>query len=237
MPAAGKPVAYKHMSDTWPRTVPDLVRAWVPGYALSRGLPPAVEEPWGARLDVGLPHHRARHVLPDADEITVRKAAAHIEAAGEPCVWLKTCLPDETAAGWLGAQWTSNSPGFLMSTAVQPREATAAVPVPAGYALVSGSQHGVTEVRLVTPDGTVAATGQMALGRGAATAVIDQIETDPDHRRRGLGSVVVRTLIGAAAGAGATDAVLCASVEGRGLYEALGWRTRAPFTSFIHRAM
>lgn len=223
------------MSDMWTDDVPGLIRCWAAGYALSRDLPPPDEEPWGLRLDVGLPHQRARHVLPDADEVTVRKVAQHIEDAGEPCVWIKTGLPNATVAALLGPDWTPNDPGYLMSTPVRSREP--APPPPAGYTAVQGSQHGVTRIRLLTPDGTEAASGQVALGRGATVAVVDRIETHPDHRRRGLGSVVVRTLTAAAASAGAGHAVLSASPEGRALYTALGWRFLGPFGSFIHRAL
>uniref|UniRef100_UPI000AC6FF97 GNAT family N-acetyltransferase n=1 Tax=Streptomyces sp. NRRL B-24085 TaxID=1709476 RepID=UPI000AC6FF97 len=75
----------------------------------------------------------------------------------------------------------------------------------------------------------LAARGQTA--PTGATAVFDRIETAPAHRRRGLGSVVMRTLQGAAAAAGARTGVLAGTPAGRALYESLGWHVQAPLTS------
>jgi predicted GNAT family acetyltransferase len=66
--------------------------------------------------------------------------------------------------------------------------------------------------------------------RGRA-AVIDVVETDPAHRRRGLGSVVMAELSRAAADRGAVRAVLVATEAGRALYEKLGWRVESPITA------
>ncbi|MFE9229703.1 GNAT family N-acetyltransferase [Streptomyces massasporeus] len=49
---------------------------------------------------------------------------------------------------------------------------------------------------VAAPDGSLAARGQIAPTGG--TAVADQVETAPGHRRKGLGSVVMRTLQNAA---------------------------------------
>jgi GNAT superfamily N-acetyltransferase len=70
---------------------------------------------------------------------------------------------------------------------------------------------------------------------GAAAVVVDQVETAPEHRRRGLGAPVMRTLQNAALEAGAQRAVLGATAEGRALYTALGWRTAAPLTGLLRR--
>jgi hypothetical protein len=45
----------------------------------------------------------------------------------------------------------------------------------------------------------------------------------------------MRRLANIAVERGATTAVLGASVEGRALYEALGWRVRAPLAGFVYR--
>ncbi|MFJ4906032.1 GNAT family N-acetyltransferase [Streptomyces sp. NPDC093249] len=61
----------------------------------------------------------------------------------------------------------------------------------------------------------------------------DRIETDPAHRRRGLGSNVMLTLEAAAAQAGAGTGVLAATVDGLALYDSLGWRHRGPLTGIV----
>ncbi|WP_127356693.1 GNAT family N-acetyltransferase [Actinacidiphila soli] len=75
--------------------------------------------------------------------------------------------------------------------------------------------------------------GWVALPSGSDAAVFDQIETSPAHRRKGLGSLVMRALANAAYDAGATTGVLGATVEGRALQESLGWRTDAPLTGLL----
>lgn len=49
---------------------------------------------------------------------------------------------------------------------------------------------------VAAPDGSLAARGQITPTGG--TAVVDQVETAPEHRRKGLGSLVMRTLQNAA---------------------------------------
>ncbi|MER5227101.1 GNAT family N-acetyltransferase [Streptomyces flaveus] len=65
------------------------------------------------------------------------------------------------------------------------------------------------------------------------TFVVDQVETDPAHQRRGLGRVVMHTLTDITAGQGATAGVLVATPEGRALYETVGWHVLAPLTGAV----
>ncbi|MGW1022982.1 GNAT family N-acetyltransferase [Streptomyces sp. NPDC002577] len=199
----------------------DMVRAWVDGWVVSRGASEPVERPWGYTVDVGLRHQVTRHVLPAADEPTVRKLT---EDVGAPGVWLKLFEAPETVAPWLAPGWTLDDPAFLMTAPLH----RAAAPAPDGYGLRTWTRDGVTRVLVVTDDGGFAARGQIA--PTGPTAVADRIETDPAHRRRGLGSLVMRTLTTIAVEQGATTGVLSATVAGRALYESLGWRVHAPLT-------
>lgn len=208
-----------------------LARHWVLGWALSRGTEPPVEQAEGFRIDVGLPHHVARYVLLDADEpaveAAVRKVAGSVTV---PNTWLKAFVSPELVASWLPPGWTSGPPTFLMATQLCPSEVRA----PDGYALTAETRAGVTFVRVLATDGAVAARGQIAVT--GESAVVDQVETDPAHQRRGLGSLVMRTLANGAVARGASTGVLGASTEGRALYEALGWKVHAPLAGFVYRA-
>jgi GNAT superfamily N-acetyltransferase len=207
------------------------VQAWVDGWIVSRGAAPPVTEPWGCTIDVGANGHVTRHVFgatgDDLDETSVRKVADAVTGAG---VWLKAFRDPSVVAGWLDdSWWIDPEPGYLMRV---PLTDHSAPDVPDGYRLRSWSRGGVTRVMVAAPDGSLAACGQMA--PTGATAVADQIETAPDHRRRGLGSFVMRTLQSAAARQGARTGVLAGTPAGRGLYEALGWEVVAPLTSAKH---
>ncbi|MGW7255617.1 GNAT family N-acetyltransferase [Streptomyces sp. NPDC054834] len=203
----------------------DAVRAWVDGWVVSRGAGEPVSRPWGFTVDVGLPKEVARHVLPAADEATVRKIVENTTAPG---IWLKTFVAPRTLEAWLPPGWAlAGGRAFLMTASLRTAEAPA--DVPDGYRLSSWNRAGVTRVLVRAADGAFAARGQIAVTDG--TAVVDQVETDPAHQRRGLGRLVMGTLARTAARAGATAAVLGATEEGRALYETVGWRVRAPLTA------
>ncbi|WP_380282803.1 GNAT family N-acetyltransferase [Kitasatospora purpeofusca] len=206
-------------------TVNELVRAWVEGWIVSRGAADPVDEPWGWSVDVGRPEQVARHVLPEPTEADVRKLVAATTAPG---TWLKLFADDETVRPWLGPGWHYDLPGYLMTV---PLAAERPV-VPAGYTLTSWRRGGVVRVLVRTEDGRFAARGQLAVT--GATAVADQIETDPGHRRRGLGSLVVGALRDAGHRDGAATGMLVATPEGRALYSALGWSVRASMASLYY---
>ncbi|RKR75216.1 GNAT family N-acetyltransferase [Frondihabitans australicus] len=91
---------------------------------------------------------------------------------------------------------------------------------------------GVTHAT-ITIDGEEAARGQLAVVGG--DAVFDRISTDSRFRRRGLASRVMAALTAAAVDGGATTGLLMASIDGRPLYTALGWREVAPLQTFRGR--
>ncbi|MFJ5263954.1 GNAT family N-acetyltransferase [Streptomyces sp. NPDC088387] len=209
----------------------ETVRAWIAGWVVSRGAARPRAEPWGWTIDVGQAAHVTRHVLGatgDAvEEETVRKVAGSVLGRG---VWLKVFAAPDRVGPWLdGGWWIDPEPGCLMSVRLPGTDAARERPLPDGYRLREWEQGGVTRVLVTAADGSFAARGQIA--PTGPTAVVDQVETDPDHRRRGLGSLVMRTLHRAAAGQGAHTAVLGGTPEGRALYESLGWRVVAPLTS------
>ncbi|MFI2430922.1 GNAT family N-acetyltransferase [Streptomyces sp. NPDC018693] len=205
------------------------VRAWVDGWVVSRGAAPPVPEPWGVTIDVGQAGHVTRHVLgavnDDVDEATVRKVAGAVTGSG---VWLKVFRHPAVVSRWLGPDWWIDpEPGYLMTLPLPP--AAAPPPPPPGYRPRTWTRGGVTRVLVAAEDGSLAARGQVATT--GATAVVDQIETTPAHRRRGLAHFVMRTLQTTAAGQGAERCVLGGTPAGRALYESLGWTVTAPLTS------
>ncbi|MEU1279100.1 GNAT family N-acetyltransferase [Streptomyces sp. NPDC005805] len=204
------------------------VDAWVRGWVVSRGAADPVAAPWGFTVDVGQVRHATRHVLTAGDEATVREVAGRVAA---PTVWLKVFAEPEDVVRWAGPDWQADEPGWLMWT---PLRLAGARAVPAGYTLRTWDRGGVTRVLVTAADGSFAARGQIA--PTGATAVVDQIETAPEHRRKGLGRLVMHTLHEAALARGATTGVLGGTPDGRGLYESLGWRVRAPLVSLFHAA-
>ncbi|WJY42597.1 GNAT family N-acetyltransferase [Streptomyces sp. P9-2B-2] len=208
--------------------IPELVRTWVSGWAISRHRPTPVAKPWGLYVEVGRPDQIGRHVLPDAYELTVREAAASVAV---PHTWLKVPREPAEVARWLPDGWVvdADEAGHLMATDLRVTRPTA----PEGYTVSVETRDGVTYIQLHDMAGELAAQGQMAV-LGEAT-VIDRVITEQAHRRRGLGAFVMRTLADRAVADGATLGVLGATDEGRALYETLDWKAYAPLAACIYR--
>ncbi|MFI9805780.1 GNAT family N-acetyltransferase [Streptomyces sp. NPDC052301] len=208
-------------------TTAEAVRAWVEGWAVSRGAAEPTAQPWGFTVDVGLAKEVARHVLTAADEATVRKLAENTAVAAVP---LKVFVPPQTLKAWLPPDWVLlDGHAVLMAASLSAVEAPPGLPD--GYRLRSWHRADVTRVVVRAADGAFAARGQIAVT--GETSVVDQVETDPAHQRRGLGRVVMGTLAEAAARGGARAAVLGATEEGRALYEAVGWKVVAPLSAAV----
>ncbi|MFF2078850.1 GNAT family N-acetyltransferase [Kitasatospora sp. NPDC058162] len=205
--------------------ITELVRMWISGWTVSRGAADPVEQPWGWSIDVGSPTGEVgRHVLPEPTEAEVRKVA---EATSAPTTWLKLFAEDATVRPWLGPRWRLDRPGYLMTAPLAPEPPA----LPAGYTLTTWTRGGVLRALVRTTDGHLAARGQAGLA--GAVAVPDQIATAPEHRRRGLGSVVMRALQSGAYESGARTGVLVGTADGQALYRALGWTTHAPMASLV----
>lgn len=78
--------------------------------------------------------------------------------------------------------------------------------------------------------GSVAARGRVAAVDGYA--VFDRIWTDPDFRRQGLGSLVMRYLASLVLEHDVEQGLLVASEDGQALYGHLGWTELAPVTVY-----
>ncbi|MFJ7156360.1 GNAT family N-acetyltransferase [Streptomyces sp. NPDC101118] len=204
----------------------DAARSWVEGWTVSRRTPKPVDTPWGLSIRVGLPDQPVRHVLLDTDAETARDLVGSVT---EPATWIKAFLAPDVMQPWFPLAWEPTDPGFLMAVDLRP----ATVRAPDGYTVATETADGVTNVRVLAADGTLAARGQTGLTAGAC--VFDQIITEEAHQRRGLGTLVVSALTNAAVEHGATTATLGATVQGRALYETLGWKTLTPLTGFVHR--
>ncbi|MFI5530894.1 GNAT family N-acetyltransferase [Kitasatospora sp. NPDC051853] len=205
----------------------ETARWWVEGWAVSRRLAAPVDVPWGMRIDVGGPRETVRHVLLGADATTARTLIASV---AQPAVCIKGFLPAEVMDPWFpAADWQPVDPCFLMAVDLRPSRTR----VPDGYTVTTATTGGVTTVRVLADDGSPAASGQAGLT--TAVCVPDRISTEPAHQRRGLGTVVMAALTDAALAHGVSSGVLGATVQGRALYETLGWRALAPLTGYVSR--
>ncbi|MBY8873280.1 GNAT family N-acetyltransferase [Micromonospora sp. PLK6-60] len=197
-----------------------IVSAWVRGWTISRATPPPVPAPHGWQVDVGLPGHRRRFVLHAPDERTLTRLGRHQNAPG---TWIKVAGDPAELRAALPPEWQLDDTGYLMTTTFR---AAAEPPPPPPYAVRVQTSGGVVTAEVLDPEGRIAASGKLATT--GAYAIVDQVETATAHRRRGLGTVVMRTLAWHALRRGAGTGILVATDDGRGLYGSLGWTVRSP---------
>jgi GNAT superfamily N-acetyltransferase len=197
--------------------VTDLIMAWGRGWARSRHTPDPVPFASGFRIDVGDPGHRVRHVLHTWDEEYLRDLGRTLDAPGS---WIKAAGDPELFRAALPG-WTMDSAGYLMTAPFTP----GLVEPPAPYALEVHTTGPVSVAVVRAPDGEVAASARLALIPGYG--IVDRVSTAEGHRRRGLGTVVMRALADHAAAAGVPTGILCATDDGRALYTRLGWTVRS----------
>ncbi|MEU0267035.1 GNAT family N-acetyltransferase [Nocardioides sp. NPDC006303] len=199
----------------------DLVSRWARGWAYARGFPRPAAVPGGVRVEVGQPGRRVEWVATDDAETL---AGLVDTARATPEAWLSVVT--ESPAGvrpWFVEAGLVANDGeeALMSIDLADHASRA---VPEGYRAEVERDGGVFTVT-VSAGEAVAARGRIAVI--GADAVADRIETEPDHRRRGLGGAVMSLLVAAAREAGAVHGLLVASEMGEPLYDGLGWRAQA----------
>ncbi|MFI5624974.1 GNAT family N-acetyltransferase [Nocardioides sp. NPDC051685] len=200
---------------------PDLVARWARGWAYARGFPRPAAVPGGVRLEVGEPGRRVEWVATDE----AGTLAGLVDTArATPEAWLSVVT-----------EWPAGVRPWFIEGGLTPNEAEeammsidlaehAARDLPEGYRAEVARDGGVITVAVRAGEAAAAGGTIAVIG---ADAVADRIQTDPDHRRRGLGGAVMSLLVSAAREAGAVHGLLVASEMGEPLYAGLGWRVEA----------
>ncbi|WP_244223804.1 GNAT family N-acetyltransferase [Amycolatopsis circi] len=204
--------------------LPDLILRWQAGWGSSRGFRPAEQARGGLHVLVERPSRHREIVALSAEPEILRGLADEVAAAARP-TWLTvpTNRPESVEAIVREAGLKLRDEREALMTIPLRRHPPRPAPPP--YTCATTMNGTVFETVLRHPDSGVAARGTMAMV--GTDAIADRIETVPEHRRRGLGSVVMSSLAGSAVAHGATNGILVASADGQQLYSALGWTTRA----------
>jgi len=203
------------------QTAIPLIAAWLAARSVARGLPAPVADCGGYRVDVNEADEIQRWVFPAVSE----ELAALARSISRPAYLVKACAAPEELRAALPAGWQLRAPGYFMAGPDLPH----ALPVcPPSYTLETLRSGAVTEVRIWSGTGELAASGYAA--ETGHIFIYDRIVTAPAHQRRGLGRLLMATLRKAKQGA-ATPERLVATEQGRALYEALGWRTLSEFST------
>lgn len=199
---------------------PGLLAAWLTARSMARGLALPVPDHGGWRVETGLPGEIRRYVFPGpAPGISALAASIH-----GPHIFIKMCGSGEQLLRLLPPRWQLLPGGFFMT-----QEGSLHAPaLPAGYRLEVATSQAITMARIVTGEGTVAASGHAV--EHARVFVFDRIVTEAAHRRRGLGRVLIAALA-ARQRSGSARRVLVATEDGLKLYASLGWQVQSPYST------
>jgi GNAT superfamily N-acetyltransferase len=199
-----------------------LLFGWLAARSIARGLPAPVADRGGFRVDTG-------------GEVEICRWAFTTPCAGlselgrtldAPGYFLKLCGDGKELLAVLPPNWRlQDEPGYVMQGPQTPPPAAA---LPASYRLQLDRDARSSRVAILAPDGALAASGTAAETGGVF--VYDRIITEPDHRRRGLGRVVMAALRETRPDQKTTE-LLVATDDGRALYTTLGWTVLSPFAT------
>jgi GNAT superfamily N-acetyltransferase len=203
---------------------PQLIRAWLEGRSMARNLPGPVAEYGGFRIDTASESEIRRWVFPDVVD-GIGQLARTID---EPRHLIKLCGTADALASALPPNWAVEGGRWFM---VCDSDAQTFAPLPVGYTLGRSREGAVTKAEVRTDSGELAASGFAA--ETADAFVYDRIETDPRHRRRGLGRAVMAALASRSPSSPALQ-LLVATTDGERLYSSLGWRRISAYsTAFL----
>lgn len=198
-----------------------LLKCWLTGWSLARGLPLPRHYGGGLVVEVGWPEQLRRHVFAEAGE-ALQACAAHIQ---DPFIYLKAAVEPAHLRRVLSPAWQLEPPRYVMCC---PGAMAKVAAPPLGYVVQVAVEHGATVLRLVDATGQPAAMGRVVVHQGSA--VFDRIETLENHRRKGLATSLMDAL---ASQAGASERLLLATEAGRALYVSLGWQVVAPYSTAV----
>ena len=199
---------------------------WAFGYCAARGYaePVAATFPSALWFAAGKPDQTGRFILGNTSG---EAAAAAFAAVDAPYIYVDFAAPRDKILELIPRHWQLRDPMWLMAAGA---DRPAARPTPDFIIEVDESAERFEAVARHI-DGSSAARG--VLGLHGTTAVYDQIVTEPQFGRRGLGSAIMAELGRRAAYRGVTQSLLVATADGKALYERLGWTLRSDIVSVI----
>jgi len=201
---------------------PHTLHAWLSARSLARGLPAPVPDHGGFRVDTRSETETTRWVFP-----CVTAGLAELgRTIAAPGHLLKLCGTAADLRAALPDSWQLHPPACFMSIAPSAAAGRAGRSLPAGYDLEVNHDGAVATVRINTRQGELAASGHAAEIRDAF--IYDRIVTEPAHRRRGLGRIVMAALRDTKQDEGSPE-LLVATRDGHALYTALGWHVISPY--------
>lgn len=202
-----------------------ILEKWLKAWTLSRELPLPIKYKSGYMINVGYENQKKRYIFtePNDDYIQLSKSI------DEPSIYLKVCASSDKLKGILSKKWTIEPQGYMMSC----------------FKIMNFPDHNLSDdyklefdtynstfvVRIVTKKGELASIGRVVLVDDFA--IYDRISTEKNHRRKGLGTVLMKELEKIALANNAPNNFLVATEEGKSLYLSLGWEIYSLYSSAV----
>lgn len=194
----------------------ELAMRWLAGWSAASGHP-WTETDGVVRVEALVESRRIEYLLVEPSPNALADITARIAGDSRDVVTIFTTSPATYLVPHQGLTIDRDDEA-LMTTPLAPEPAE----MPEGYEAHWDDDGSRVNLSIIRGD-ELAAGGNLAIvGRDA---IFDRIETMPKYQRRGLGSVVMRSLTSWAVQHDADTGILAASSDGQRLYGHLGWRT------------
>ena len=210
----------------------DLLETWVSGWAQARGYQMRHE----GRFPAALLHDQTNDweyfaLEPSHDEFAALAASAR-HSPSRLFTIVTTRVEDIHGAASVYGLQVRSTDEVLMIADMSGQDVEAPVLPWDNFETATSHEDNIASVT-VSSEGKPIARGRVAVVNGYA--VYDRIVTDPDFRRKGLGSYVMRALTAAALEDDADSGLLVAGLDGQELYRYLGWESLASVVMFQPR--
>lgn len=202
-----------------------ILEKWLKGWALSRELSLPVKYKSGYMLNVGYENQKRRYVFAELNDDYIQLS----KAINEPWVYLKVCTASNKLKDILSKKWTIESQAYMMYCSKQ--MSVLNTTLVDDYRFEFDNYNSTFVVRIVTKNGKLASVGRVVLVDDLA--IYDSISTEPNHRRKGLGTILMKELEKIALANHITNNFLVATEEGKSLYLSLGWEIYSLYTSAV----
>lgn len=203
----------------------DIVVKWLTAWSLSRKLPSPVPYKSGLMVDVGYENQKRRYVFTALNDDLIQLS----KSIDQPGIFIKVCASPDELKNSVSKKWIVQSQGYMMycwhKMDIPNRTLHTA------YKVEFEQYNSTYLVRIVTRKGELAATGRVVLVDDLA--VYDRISTEPNHKRMGLGTLVMKELEKIALSNSVYHNFLVATEEGKLFYECLGWELYSLYTSVV----
>lgn len=204
----------------------ECMEKWLKGWAMSRDLP--LPEQWesGYKVKVGEEMQKERYVFPKLNNDFIRLA----RLVHEPWIHLKVCASYEEFRDLIPERWKLQPQGYMMKCSGRMKTSSGRIGTDYSLEVTEHKPYSFT-VKIMYRETEQAAIGRLIIIDGLA--VYDRIRTESNHQRKGLATLMMKSLESIALSKGITAGLLVATSQGKPLYESLGWEMYSVYTSVL----